>query len=126
MLKFGFFKYYKFWTGSGYRRYERWLNNIHIQGTGYEQIYKECVLPSPCWMLWREDLVRVGAFDSDIYPEDYDLCFRLYENKIAIIPALQVLHHWRDYPERISRTDPRLKDQSFMALKLDRFLILSP
>jgi glycosyltransferase involved in cell wall biosynthesis len=110
--------------GTGYQRYERWLNDIHISGTGYQQIYKECVLPSPCWMLWREDLEKVGAFDSDVYPEDYDLCFRLYKNKIRILPVQQVLHFWRDYPERTSRTDPRLADQSFMALKLDRFLEL--
>ena len=110
--------------GTGYQRYERWLNGIHQNGTGYQQIYKECVLPSPCWMLWRDDLEKVGAFDSDVYPEDYDLCFRLYQNKITITPALEVLHRWRDYPERTSRTDPRLSDQSFMELKLNRFLEL--
>lgn len=110
--------------GTGYRRYERWLNDIHKNNEGYRQIYKECVLPSPCWMLWRDDLEKVGAFDSDVYPEDYDLCFRLYKNKVHIIPALEVLHRWRDYAERTSRTDPRLSDQSFMELKLSRFLEL--
>ncbi len=110
--------------GAGYQRYERWLNDIHLSGTGYQQIYKECVLPSPCWMVWRGDLEKVGAFDSDVYPEDYDLCFRLYKNKIRILSVQQVLHFWRDYPERTSRTDPRLADQSFMELKLNRFLEL--
>jgi glycosyltransferase involved in cell wall biosynthesis len=110
--------------GNGYERYENWLNQLLKDQTGYQEIYKECVVPSPCWMLWREDLDLVGAFDSDVYPEDYDLCFRFYKQGLRVVSSLKTLHHWRDYPERTSRNDPRLKDQSFMRLKLARFLEL--
>lgn len=110
--------------GEGYQKYADWLNEIHKNDLGYTDIYKECVIPSPCWMIWREDLDRVGAFDSDIYPEDYDLCFRLYKQGLKIVSSKKILHYWRDYAQRTSRTDPRNKNQDFMALKLDRFLEL--
>jgi len=110
--------------GRGYKRYEEWLNQIHQNDRGYQEIYKECVIPSPCWMVWREDLDNVNAFNSDIYPEDYDLCFRFYKEGLKIISSKKLLHHWRDYPERTSRNDVRLKDQCFMQLKLERFLDL--
>ena len=33
---------------NGYARYENWLNGLSKSGTNYEEIYKECVIPSPC------------------------------------------------------------------------------
>ena len=110
--------------GAGYQRYANWLNGLHSKDNCYSEIYKECVIPSPAWMVWRSDLISVGAFDSNIYPEDYDLCFRFYKMGFKIVASQQVLHFWRDYPERTSRNDPRLKDQSFMSLKLNRFIEL--
>ena len=35
---------------AGYMRYENWLNILTKSGTNYNEIYKECVIPSPCWM----------------------------------------------------------------------------
>ena len=51
----------------------------------------------------KEDFDSVDAFDPIIYPEDYDLAFRFYENKLKCIPCAEILHHWRDYDERTSR-----------------------
>ncbi len=88
----------------------------------YTDIYRECVLPSPCWMVSREDLVRCGAFDSDTYPEDYDLCFRFYQNNLRVASVKKVLHYWRDHDGRTSRNDPKYADVSYFDLKLQYFL----
>ena len=108
--------------GQGYSKYATWLNELTKTGTHFKEIYKECVIPSPCWMIQKTDLERCGAFNPDTYPEDYDLCFRFYQNDIKIIPVLKTLHYWRDYPERTSRNDPNYLDNRFTDLKLKYFL----
>ncbi len=110
--------------GDGYLRYEAWLNKLCSNNSNYEEIYRECVIPSPCWMCSREDLISVGAFDSATYPEDYDLCFRFYQNKLKVIGVQKILHFWRDYPERTSRNSPTYADQRYFDLKLPYFLDL--
>lgn len=110
--------------GNGFQRYERWLNSLTVAGKNYQDIYKECSIPSPCWMVHRKDLDKCGAFQSERYPEDYDLCFRFYQQGLKVIPCDKVLHHWRDYPTRTSRTDPHYSDNRFLEIKLDYFLQL--
>lgn len=108
----------------GYDRYEKWLNNLTEKGTNYSEIYKECAIPSPCWMAYREDLDLCGAFEPNRYPEDYDLTFRFYENGLKCLPCNQVLHHWRDYDNRTSRTNEHYAQNYFLDIKLHYFLKL--
>ncbi len=109
---------------NGYERYEHWLNALTAKGSNFEEIYKECVIPSPCWMVHRVDLDACGAFEPDRYPEDYDLTFRFYEKKLKCIPCDQVLHHWRDYDSRTSRTSEHYAQNYFLGIKLFYFLKL--
>ena len=102
---------------NGFKKYEAWINGQAF----YPNIYKECTLPSACWMAYREDLKEIGAFDVSRYPEDYDLVFRMYQNKLKIHGIDQVLHLWRDHPARASRNDPHYQDQNFFPLKLFYF-----
>ena len=108
----------------GYAKYEAWLNRLTEAGTNYSEIYKECVIPSPCWMTFRADLDNCQAFKPDSYPEDYDLTFRFYENGLKCIPCSEVLHHWRDYPKRTSRTSEHYAQNYFLDIKLFYFLRL--
>ncbi|MEP3383758.1 MAG: glycosyltransferase family 2 protein, partial [Flavobacteriaceae bacterium] len=55
---------------NGYDRYEKWLNQLTLNGNNYSEIYKECVVPSPCWMAWKRDFEACGAFEPNRYPED--------------------------------------------------------
>lgn len=112
-------------VGEGYKKYQNWLNNLTISGTNFQDLYKECVIPSPCWMVYRIDLEKCAAFRPNRYPEDYDLCFRFYENGLQIIPNDQFLHQWRDYPNRTSRTDKNYADNRFLAIKVYYFLKLA-
>jgi glycosyltransferase involved in cell wall biosynthesis len=108
--------------GEGFKRYEEWLNNLSREGLNFDEIYKECVIPSPCWMLHKSDFDKAGAFNADIYPEDYDLAFRFKEINLKCIPTDNELHHWRDYSERTSRTDVNYADSSFIDIKVHYFL----
>ncbi|MCF8461578.1 MAG: glycosyltransferase [Flavobacteriales bacterium] len=109
----------------GYRYYESWLNRLTATGTNYSDIFRECVIPSPCWMVFREDLDRCGAFESDQYPEDYDLTFRFFGNGLKVILCSEIIHYWRDHSSRSSRNDPNYADNRFLDLKLKWFLRLS-
>ena len=121
----GLVKYFSETTlGDGYRKYEQWLNRLSLENKNYNAIYKECVIPSPSWMCHREDFEKCGAFSSSQYPEDYDLCFRFYKNKLKVVSAKEVIHHWRDYSNRTSRTDPNYANPNYFDLKLPYFLEL--
>lgn len=110
--------------GDGYLRYQNWLNGLMRTERHYEEIYKECVVPSPCWMAFRQDLLHCSAFEAETYPEDYDLCFRFYKAGYRIVAAQEVLHFWRDHSSRASRNEPQYANQSYFDLKLPYFLEL--
>ena len=110
--------------GAGYQRYEAWLNDLTVRDAHYSEIYKECVIPSPAWLIRRADFEKCGAFDFDLYPEDYDLCFRFYENKMKIAPVQEIVHLWRDHSGRTSRNDETYANNAYFNLKLPYFLRL--
>ncbi|MEZ4936463.1 MAG: glycosyltransferase family 2 protein [Crocinitomicaceae bacterium] len=110
--------------GEGYQSYEDWLNDLTKEGRNFEDLYKECVIPSPCWMVFREDFERCGGFESDIYPEDYDLTFRFYQGGLKVIPSSELLHLWRDHELRTSRNHENYGYESFVELKVYHFLNL--
>jgi glycosyltransferase involved in cell wall biosynthesis len=108
----------------GYRRYEQWLNSLIYENRHYQEIFRECVIPSPAWMVYREDLIRCEAFAPDRYPEDYDLVFRFYAHGLKVLPIPELLHYWRDHAHRSSRTMEQYANQSYFKLKLPWFLQL--
>lgn len=111
--------------GNGYYKYEKWLNKLSGTGSNFTEIYKECPIPSPCWMAFRSDLDKCGAFYHDRYPEDYDLAFRFYEHGLTCIPGDEVLHYWRDYDYRASRTSEHYAQNYFLEIKLHYYLKLN-
>jgi glycosyltransferase involved in cell wall biosynthesis len=108
----------------GYIYYQDWLNEFVEKGNHYSDIYKECVIPSPCWMMDRQTFEKIGAFNSDTYPEDYDLVFRMYQHKLKVLPISELLHIWRDHGARASRNDENYSDNNFLDLKEKYFLEL--
>lgn len=109
---------------NGYKRYEAWLNNLTHTASNFEERYKECIIPSPSWMLHKIDLDACGAFDHDRYPEDYDLAFRMFEAQLHCLPCEEIVHLWRDYDTRTSRTSSHYAQNYFLDLKVHYFLKL--
>ena len=108
----------------GYKRYQNWLNRLTWTASNFSEIYKECVIPSPCWMVYRSDFELCGGFSNDLYPEDYDLAFRFYKDGLKCLPSENLLHFWRDYPNRTSRTHIHYAQNYFLDIKLKYFLEL--
>lgn len=110
--------------GEGYEKYQNWLNELCDSHRHWIEIYKECVIASPCWMVHREDLEACGAFQEDRYPEDYDLVFRFYAQRLKVVSLPNVLHLWRDHAQRSSRIQEHYKENTFFDLKVHYFLKL--
>lgn len=108
-------------VGDGFLKYERWLNEVARTSSHYQEIYKECVIPSHCWIIHKEDFDAVDAFNPLVYPEDYDLCFRFYRHGLKVVGIDKILHFWRDRSNRISRTWEEYKDNRYFDLKLRFF-----
>lgn len=111
-------------VGGGFLRYEQWLNRIAREQLHWQEIYRECVIPSHCWIIHRDDFDAADGFNPEVYPEDYDLCFRFYRKQLRVIGIDKVLHHWRDRSERISRTWDEYQDNRYYTMKLRYFFEL--
>jgi len=108
-------------VGDGFLKYERWLNRVAKNNLHFQEIYKECVIPSHCWIIHRDDFDDIHNFKPMVYPEDYDVCFRMYAGKLKVIGIDVILHYWRDRSNRISRTWAEYKDNRFYELKVKYF-----
>lgn len=109
-------------VGLGFQNYESWINQMAENGGHWVEIYKECPIPSPAWMILREDFERIGGFNSRLIPEDYDLCFRMYEHKMKVNALPEVVHLWRDSQNRTSRKIPEYFPMAYYPLKLHHFM----
>jgi glycosyltransferase involved in cell wall biosynthesis len=109
-------------VGNGYLQYAEWLNRLALESRHYQEIYRECTVPSPCWMAWRGDLEHCRAFAEVIYPEDYDLIFRFRAAGMKVVAVPEVLHEWRDHARRSSRNLEQYRDNSFLDLKTAWFI----
>ena len=107
--------------GDGFKKYEQWLNNLCDTNSHFDQIFKECTLASSNWLIHRDDFEMVGAFNTQILPEDYHLLFRLYEHGLKIKSTPEITHLWRDHKERASRNLQEYQDQKFFSLKVQYF-----
>ena len=97
------------------------LTAVLRSNESFSEIYKECVIPSPCWLAYRNDFIGAGGFESDLYPEDYDLSFRFYAAGLKTQGTEGIIHLWRDHSTRTTRVSSHYSDNRFMQLKLHYF-----
>jgi glycosyltransferase involved in cell wall biosynthesis len=109
-------------VSEGYLTYEHWLNEVNIRNTQWKNVYRECVIASPNWMMRTDELKQMGGFDTLIYPEDYHLVLRWYQHdfQIKTIPETTLL--WREHPARTSRNSAHYNQHHFFNLKINEFL----
>jgi len=111
-------------VGDGFLNYTDWLNSLMEGGDFWRDVYRECPVPSSAWMMYRQDFERIGGFNSDLMPEDYDLAFRMLKYKLRVIRLNEVIHHWRDSETRVSRNEEQYFPIAYLPLKVHYFLEL--
>ena len=104
--------------GNGYLKYANWLNELTSEERNFKEIYKECTIPSCCWMMNRSDFENIEGFKKLNYPEDYDFLFRVYYNQIKLTTTKEIIHLWRDHPMRTSRHSKNYEFKNFIPLKV--------
>ena len=108
----------------GYARYQDWINELNLSGQTWTDIYRECVIGSPNWLMRRKELQAINGFNQLSYPEDYDWCFRCYEHKFDVQCLSSTTLLWREHPRRTSRHSEHYQQEAFFNLKIRRFLEL--
>ena len=108
--------------GDGFNKYQQWINSLMDSNNLWKDPYLECSLPSPAWLLSKNDFERIGAFNSEWMPEDYDLMFRVYQEKINVVCIPEIVHLWRDSENRTSRNEKAYFPISYFPLKVHYFL----
>jgi glycosyltransferase involved in cell wall biosynthesis len=103
--------------GIGTRFYENWLNERCDNNDYWQHIWRECVIPSPCWMMRTEELREAGCFDSPVYPEDYDMALRLFVKGFSVQSAPGLCHQWRQHNKRYSVNSDNYGAAAFMQMK---------
>lgn len=102
----------------GARRYEAWLNALETPEQVAASIFVECPLAHPTFFLRADAVAAVGGYADVAWPEDYDLVLRLWAagGRLGSVP--QILHDWREAPDRLSRTSPRYAPDAFVSCKV--------
>ena len=105
--------------GSGYERYERWLNGLTEPEELERDLFVECPIAHPTLMIRRGILEDVGGYRDREGPEDYDLILRIVEagHEIANVP--EVLLDWTLDGDRLSHRSVRYSAEAFRRLKIE-------
>jgi cellulose synthase/poly-beta-1,6-N-acetylglucosamine synthase-like glycosyltransferase len=102
----------------GARRYESWINSVVEPVEIAASMFVECPLPHPTFFLRAEAVDAVGGYVDRGWAEDYDLVLRLWASGHSLGKVPEVLHHWRERPDRLSRTHARYTPGAFLACKV--------
>lgn len=106
-------------VGEGRRRYSQWLNAIGDPAQLERELFVECPLAHPTFMMKRDALEQVGGYRDRGWPEDYDLLLRFWRRGLGLgVVAGEPLLDWRDSPARLSRTDGRYAPPSFRRCRM--------
>ena len=104
-------------VASGRRRYERWLNALVSHEDIVRELFVECPIAHPTFMMRRDAYESVGGYEEEGWPEDYDLIMRFWQGGLRLGKVDEALFDWHDSGTRLSMCDTRYDEASFRALK---------
>jgi len=101
----------------GFQIYLTWLNSLVSDTDIRREIFIESPLAHPSVMMRKDWLVKVGGYLEKGWPEDYDLWLRLYLVGARFSKIPEVLLYWREFPQRLTRSDSRYSLENFLRAK---------
>jgi glycosyltransferase involved in cell wall biosynthesis len=104
-------------VAGGALRYEEWLNSLVTPEEHARDLFIECPLAHPTFMMPRNLLESVGGYRAKGWPEDYDLLLRLWRRGARLGKVPEVLFLWREAADRTSRTHPEYTPEAFRRCK---------
>lgn len=110
--------------GAGAARYADWLDGLRDASSIRDACFVENPLPHPTWFAERTLFERLGGYRAGDFPEDHDFVLRAWCARVPMSKPDAVLLHWREHPQRLTRTDRRYRREAFITLKAS--VIASP
>lgn len=104
--------------GPGFEKYVNWLSALQTHRDHEAAAFLECPVPSPSWMMRRDEFLEIGGHQAVGLPEDYELVFRWLAAGIEIAKIEETILWWRDHPSRASRTLDSYADPHFWPVKV--------
>ncbi|MDT8435403.1 MAG: glycosyltransferase [Gemmatimonadota bacterium] len=104
--------------GSGYRRYEAWLNGLREPADLARDLFVECPIAHPALVIRADGLRALGGYEDRGWPEDYDLLLRLHAAGHAAANLPGRLLRWRVHPDRHSLRSERYGPAAFRRCKV--------
>jgi len=104
-------------VSDGYRVYENWVNSLIDPDEIEMGLFTESPIPHPSAFFHRESVSDAGGYTERELPEDYELWLRLWKEGFRFQKVPEVLLHWRERPDRLSRTSSAYSLSSFYRLK---------
>ena len=101
----------------GYRLYESWLNNLTEPEEIEKNLFIESPVPHPSAFYHRRSILAEGGYTERELPEDYELWLRLWSRGFRFARVPEILLHWRDRADRLSRTSSAYSLTNFYKLK---------
>jgi cellulose synthase/poly-beta-1,6-N-acetylglucosamine synthase-like glycosyltransferase len=102
---------------SGRARYLAWINALTDPAALVREIFVECPVAHPSFLLRRTALEAVGGYQDRGWAEDYDLVLRLWRGGWELGKVDAPLLTWTERPGRLSMTDARYAPEAFRACK---------
>ena len=104
-------------VGPGRRRYAAWLNALVTHEAIVRDLFIECPVAHPAFMMRRDAFLDVGGYVDRGWPEDYGLVMRLWRAGWKLENVPETLLDWHERPGRLSMTGPRYSETAFRRLK---------
>lgn len=102
----------------GSLNYESWLNSLTEPWQINRDVFIECPIAHPTLMIKTDVLRSLGGYRDRGWPEDYDLVLRMFSARTRMRNVPEVLHDWRERPDRISRIESRYSEDAFRKCKV--------
>jgi glycosyltransferase involved in cell wall biosynthesis len=103
--------------GEGRLRYETWINGVVTPEDITRNMFVECPLSHPTWLMRRGAYERAGGYRDGAWPEDYELLLRMYALGMEMGKVDDALVRWRHSAGRLSMNDERYSAENFRRLK---------
>lgn len=106
----------------GALRYEGWINSLHTHDDLVRDLFVECPIPHPTFLVRADVMDLVGGYRDMGWPEDYDLILRLWQGGGRLEKVPETLLRWREGEDRLSRNHENYSQDAFRRCKVHHLL----
>ncbi|MBK1833176.1 glycosyltransferase [Roseibacillus ishigakijimensis] len=103
--------------GAGLERFVAWANDLQRPEDFRRERFVESPVIQPGVLMTKAAYEAAGGYRVEDGPEDYDLWLRMLEKGARFVQAPEALLHWRDSPQRLTRSHEDYSQSRMTATK---------